>query len=94
MPPPSAATRVCASSTRNLPGEIGDLENTYCPYCKTLLVERYGYFIQGYHLTPDGACPKCKQQIPGRWDRSFQGQIASRPFLPRFRARSPLISLS
>ena len=78
----------------NLPGEIGDLENTYCPGCQTLLVERHGYFIQGYHLTPDGACPKCKQQIPGRWDRSFQGQITSRPFLPRFRARSPLTSLS
>jgi len=78
----------------NLPGEVGDLENSYCPNCKTLLVERYGYFIRGYHLTPDGACPKCKQQIPGRWDRSFQGQIAARPFLPRFRAGSPLISFS
>jgi len=78
----------------NLPGEIGDLENTYCPNCKTLLVERHGYFIQGYDLTPEGACPKCKQQIPGRWDKSFDGQISSRPFLPRFRARSPLISLS
>ena len=78
----------------NLPGQVGDLENTYCPNCKTLLVERFGYFIRGYHLTPDGACPKCQQQIPGRWDASFGGQIASRPFLPRLRARSPLISLS
>ncbi len=78
----------------NLPGQVGDLENTYCPNCKTLLVERFGYFIRGYHLTPDGACPKCHQQIPGRWDASFGGQITSRPFLPRFRARSPLISLS
>jgi len=78
----------------NLPGQVGDLENTYCPNCKTLLVERFGYYIRGYHLTPDGACPKCHQQIPGRWDASFGGQITSRPFLPRFRARSPLISLS
>jgi len=78
----------------NLPGLVGDLENTYCPTCKTLLVERCGYFIQGYNLTPEGSCPKCKQQIPGCWDKSFQGQISSRPFLPRFRARSPLISLS
>jgi pyruvate formate lyase activating enzyme len=78
----------------NLPGQVGDLENTYCPTCKTLLVERYGYFIQGYHLTSEGACPKCHYRIPGRWDASFQGQITSRPFLPRLRARSPLISLS
>ena len=78
----------------NLPGEVGDLENTYCPNCKTPLVERYGYFIRGYHLTPDGACPKCSKQVPGRWDKRFEGQIASRPFLPRFRTRSPLISLS
>ncbi len=78
----------------NLPGKVGDLENTYCPNCKTLLIERYGYFIRSYKLTPDGACPKCNQQLPGRWDKSFQGQITSRPFLPRFRARSPLISLS
>ena len=78
----------------NLPGEIGDLENTYCPSCKTLLVERFGYFIRGYHLTAEGTCPRCKQHIPGRWGRNFEGQITSRPFLPRFRARSPLISLS
>jgi pyruvate formate lyase activating enzyme len=78
----------------NLPGQVGDLENTYCPNCKALLVERYGYFIQGYHLTPDGACPKCNRRVPGRWDKRFQGQITSRPFLPRFRARSPLVSLS
>ncbi len=77
----------------NLPGQVGDLENTHCPNCRTLLVERFGYFIRGYHLTPEGACPKCQQQIPGRWDASFQGQITSRPFLPRRRARSPLISL-
>jgi pyruvate formate lyase activating enzyme len=78
----------------NLPGQVGAAENTYCPNCKTLLVERFGYFIRGYHLTADGACPNCKQQVPGRWDANFQGQITSRPFLPRFRARSPLISLS
>ncbi len=78
----------------NLPGQVGDLENTYCPNCKTLLIERYGYFIRSYNLTLDGACPKCNHQVPGRWDKSFQGQISSRPFLPRFRAHSPLISLS
>jgi pyruvate formate lyase activating enzyme len=78
----------------NLPGQVGKLENTYCPRCNTLLIERYGYFIRGYNLTADGACPKCDHHLPGRWAKSFDGQIASRPFLPRFRSRSPLISLS
>ena len=78
----------------NLPGQVGHAENTCCPHCQALLVERVGYFIRGYHITSDGVCPKCKQSIPGRWDAKFQGQIASRPFSPRFRARSPLISLS
>ncbi len=79
----------------NLPGQVGNLESTYCPGCKTLLVERYGYLILDYKLTPEGACPTCKQRIPGRWDATFQGQITSHPFLPRLRrARSSLISLS
>jgi hypothetical protein len=52
------------------------------------VVERYGYFIQRYRLTPDGACPECGTSIPGRWGASFDGQITSTPFLPgrrRFR---------
>jgi pyruvate formate lyase activating enzyme len=52
----------------NLPGRVGDRENTYCPSCKSLLIERTGYEILGYHLKPGGACPKCDAQIPGRWD--------------------------
>lgn len=66
----------------NLPGRVGDLENTRCHNCRALLVERYGYFIQEYRLTPDGACPDCGTAIPGRWGRTFDGQIASTPFLP------------
>jgi pyruvate formate lyase activating enzyme len=70
----------------NLPGRVGDLENTRCHNCRTLLIERYGYFIRGYHLTAEGACPKCGVKIPGRWARQFQGQITDRPFLPRSRS--------
>ena len=67
----------------NLPGEVGDLENTRCPNCRTLVIERYGYLITGYHLTADGACPKCATAIPGRWAKEFQGQITAMPFVPR-----------
>ena len=66
----------------NLPGLVGNLENTYCPTCGELLVERYGYLIRGYHLTSEGACPSCGTQVPGRWGRGFEGQLAWRPFLP------------
>ena len=67
----------------NLPGRVGDLENTRCPDCRTLLIERFGYLILGYHLTPQGNCPACGLAIPGRWAQSFQGQVAAHPFLPR-----------
>jgi pyruvate formate lyase activating enzyme len=66
----------------NLPGRVGDLENTRCPTCRALLVERYGYFIQSYRLTSSGTCPDCGMTIPGRWGSGFAGQIASTPFLP------------
>ena len=66
----------------NIPGGVGDLEHTRCHNCRAPLIERYGYFIQSYRLTPDGACPQCQTVIPGRWGRGFEGQIASMPFLP------------
>jgi pyruvate formate lyase activating enzyme len=70
----------------NLPGKVGDLENTRCHNCGELLVERYGYMIRGYHLTATGNCPSCGNRIPGRWDASFQGQITSHPFSPRLQS--------
>ena len=76
----------------NLPDHVGDLENTYCPDCRELLVERHGYFIRGYHLTSEGACPSCGVQVPGRWGREFEGQVASRPFLPGSRRRLSMFS--
>jgi pyruvate formate lyase activating enzyme len=66
----------------NIPGGVGDLEHTWCHECHALLIERYGYFIQQYRLTPDGACPQCGAAIPGRWGRQFEGQVTSTPFLP------------
>ncbi len=67
----------------NLPGEVGDLENTRCAHCRELLIARCGYFIMGYRLTPEGNCPNCGASVPGRWARQFQGQITSLPFVPR-----------
>jgi pyruvate formate lyase activating enzyme len=66
----------------NLPGRVADLENTHCPACGMLLIERYGYHIAGYHLTPEGACPSCHAAIPGCWATGFEGQISSTPYRP------------
>jgi pyruvate formate lyase activating enzyme len=51
----------------NLPGRVGRWENTYCPTCDALLVERYGYLIRQMNVTADGKCPACSAQIPGIW---------------------------
>ena len=66
----------------NLPGSVGDLEDTRCTACGETLIARYGYYIRDYRITCDGRCPSCAAAIPGRWSRSFDGQIASRPFVP------------
>jgi pyruvate formate lyase activating enzyme len=66
----------------NIPGRVGDLENTRCHECSALLVERYGYLVQQYRITPDGACPDCGASIPGRWGRGFDGQVTATPFMP------------
>ncbi len=50
----------------NLPGIVGNLENTYCPSCGYLLVEREGYRVSTNNLR-EGACPKCSARIPGVW---------------------------
>lgn len=51
----------------NRPGEVGRWENTYCPHCNTLLVERYGYLILRNQISAAGCCPGCGYSIPGIW---------------------------
>ena len=53
----------------NLPGQVGEYENTYCPNCRQLLIERFGYTIVDYRITGDGTCPRCAAQIAGIWPR-------------------------
>jgi pyruvate formate lyase activating enzyme len=54
----------------NDPGHVKSYENTYCPNCKTTLIERFGYLIRDYKITDDGCCPKCNAKIPGIWPKS------------------------
>ena len=46
----------------NVPGHRG--ENTYCPVCEHLLIERRGFTIIGYEITDEGFCPDCEREIP------------------------------
>jgi pyruvate formate lyase activating enzyme len=48
----------------NVPGH--DAENTYCPKCRTLLVERKGYSIMKNRIVA-GTCSSCGTRIPGVW---------------------------
>ena len=41
-------------------------ENTYCPDCKSLLIERSGYTIL-HNKLKDGCCPDCGRAIYGVW---------------------------
>ncbi len=51
----------------NLPGRVGSLEDTYCPQCHALLVQRRGYTILDYRVTAEGNCPQCGAAIAGVW---------------------------
>lgn len=44
----------------------GEWNNTYCPSCKKMLIERKGYAVS-LNIIKDGTCPACKTKIPGFW---------------------------
>jgi len=52
-------------------GNILDVEGqtTYCPECKTELIQRNWHSIRSYKLK-DNKCPKCNSEIPGVYYKS------------------------
>ena len=48
----------------NAPGHPA--QNTYCPKCRHMLVERVG-LTATQMLIRKGSCPFCRQPIPGVW---------------------------
>jgi pyruvate formate lyase activating enzyme len=54
----------------NLPGQVGEYEDTFCPRCRYRLVQRRGYVINAYQVTADGACPQCGEKVPGVWHKN------------------------
>jgi pyruvate formate lyase activating enzyme len=56
----------------NIPGRVGEWENTRCPKCAATVIERRGFRVVANRLAA-GACPACATSIPGRWDASVEG---------------------
>jgi len=75
----------------NLPGMVGNLEDSVCHQCGTTLIRRSGYLVEEYRVTPQGHCPSCGTSIPGRWAAKFSGQVSAHPFLPH--RSSPLVTI-
>jgi pyruvate formate lyase activating enzyme len=48
----------------NVPGHEG--ENTFCPKCKKMIIQRTGYILGEVRLK-DGKCRYCGSPIPGIW---------------------------
>jgi len=48
----------------NIPSNLA--ENTYCPRCKNLIIERKGYLVVQNNLE-SGRCKFCNERIPGVW---------------------------
>jgi pyruvate formate lyase activating enzyme len=49
----------------NVPEHKGN--NTYCPACKKMIIERLGYTVTKNNIR-SGKCEFCNNIIPGRWD--------------------------
>jgi pyruvate formate lyase activating enzyme len=51
----------------NLPGRVGDLEDTRCASCGATVVARHGFRVRAVSLTPAGTCRRCAAPVPGLW---------------------------
>jgi pyruvate formate lyase activating enzyme len=51
----------------NLPGRVGEWEDTRCPSCGATVVSRSGFRVERNRLGVDGGCPGCGVRLPGLW---------------------------
>ena len=66
----------------NLPGQVGEWENTRCHHCNSTVIRRYGFLVQETRVTPEGRCPDCGGMLPGIWGKSSgHGDGRVRPLL-------------
>jgi pyruvate formate lyase activating enzyme len=67
----------------NLPRRVSEHENTYCPGCRRILIQRTSYVILDYHITSQGTCPTCHTPIPGIWSEHPENVHTQGAGLPR-----------
>jgi pyruvate formate lyase activating enzyme len=66
----------------NLPGQVGEWENTRCHHCNSTVIRRYGFLVTENRVTLDGKCPDCHGALPGIWGKSSgHGDGRVRPLL-------------
>ena len=51
----------------NLPGQVGDLEDTRCPSCGATVIGRRGYRVTHRAQDERGRCLACRTPIAGYW---------------------------
>jgi pyruvate formate lyase activating enzyme len=73
----------------NMPGRVDNWENTYCPGCRQLLVERDGYLIRDYRISREGKCPKCAIEIPGIWPAGGVAEVGAGNSMMDYCQRAP-----
>ncbi|MFW5805187.1 MAG: AmmeMemoRadiSam system radical SAM enzyme [Bacteroidales bacterium] len=44
-----------------------DAEDSFCPHCGKKIIDRSGYLINSFHVTPEGNCEYCEKPINGIW---------------------------
>ena len=62
----------------NIPGGVGEWENTRCHHCNATIIERRGFLVTRTRVGADGLCPECKTPLPGIWGESIDG-VGTRP---------------
>ncbi len=62
----------------NVPGAVGDWENTRCPGCRALLIERWGFQVRKNRIK-GGSCPDCGMAIPGFWSKPEPVAMSAAP---------------
>jgi len=58
----------------NLPGRTDSLENTHCPSCGAVVIERLGFRVRRNRLQEGGRCPECPAILPGVWSGVARSQ--------------------
>lgn len=61
----------------NLPGLVGQWEDTRCPQCQATLIRRCGFHVLNNRLGSGGKCPECGTTIPGLWRWPASPQTAA-----------------